>query len=146
MNNIKYLNEIQNIIEKIINIRIDEIITKSNLNEEIKNSILKYNKEIKENKNNNKETKKDTILNPRTAFIKDASRIYKDEKHLNFLSNEIIIKIRALIPLNYKQSQKLKEYNELWKELDKETIDKYNNICKNKYLTNSKYLNIVNKN
>lgn len=139
MNNIKYLNEIQNIIE-------NEIITKSNFNEEIKNLILKYNKEIKEHKNNNKEIKKDTILTSRTAFIKDASRIYKGEKHLNFLSNEITIKIRSLIPLNYKQPQKFKVYNELWKELDKETVDKYNNICKNKYLTNSKYLNIVNKN
>lgn len=144
------MEDLNKVIEKIIKIRIEDIIEKGKINDETGNKIkdinehiIKNNKFKIKNKSHKKSIPKDErVLKPRTLCIKDMSRVIKNEPHLCYLSDDIIKKIN-----NYKdkpQSEKLKLYNNIWKELNAKIKDKYEKLCENKDLTNGKYNKIVN--
>lgn len=142
--------ELNKTIEKIFKIRLDEIIEKSNLNEDIINkikdtndTIAKGNRLIKNKKEKNNIEKKDKKLSTYTIFIKDANCIIKNNDNLNYLPNDIVTEIRKLKDKLAKEQ--FKELGILWKKLDDNTINKYKNLVKNKDFTNEKYNNIVGK-
>lgn len=142
--------DLDKVIEKIIKIRIDDIIIKGNLNEktstEIKNineNIIKEIKIKKPKKIKNKIPKEDKILNEYTLFIKDVSEIIKENPNLNYLPNNIINKIK-----NSKDKiakEQFKDFGSIWNDLNKEIKDKYKKLCQNKDFTNNKYNKIVEK-
>lgn len=149
MNNI--YSELNKSIEKIINLRINEIIEKSNFDEKINNKIkdvnniiAKDNKKIKNKKikrnNIEKENKKLSIY---TIFIKDSNNIIKDILHLNYLPNHIVTEIKKLKDKSAKEQ--FKELGNIWRKLNNNIIDKYKELTKNKDFTNEKYDNIVGK-
>lgn len=144
------------VLEEIIDKRIEKIIEEGNfdedviykiknINKNISTSNVKLNKYTKKNKSKNKD---DIILTPKSAFIKDIYRMIKKEKHLNFLSNDIMEEIESYESKKLKSTERFKLYNNLWKKINfednNEIVKKYNNICKNKNLTNHKYTIIVN--
>lgn len=142
--------ELNKTIEKIFKIRLDEIIEKSNLNEDIINkikdtndTIAKGNRLIKNKKEKNNIEKKDKKLSTYTIFVKDANCIIKNNDNLNYLTNDIVTEIRKLKDKTAKEQ--FKELGILWKKLDDNTINKYKNLVKNKDFTNEKYNNIVGK-
>jgi hypothetical protein len=142
--------ELNKTIEKILKIRLDEIIEKSNLNEDIINkikdtndTIAKGNGLIKNKKKKNNIEKKDKKLSTYTIFVKDANCIIKNNDNLNYLPNDIVTEIRKLKDKPAKEQ--FKELGILWKKLDDNTINKYKNLVKNKDFTNEKYNNIVGK-
>jgi hypothetical protein len=142
--------ELNKTIEKIFKIRLDEIIEKSNLNEDIINkikdtndTIAKGNRLIKNKKEKNNIEKKDKKLSTYTIFVKDANCIIKNNDNLNYLPNDIVTEIRKLKDKLAKEQ--FKELGILWKKLDDNTINKYKNLVKNKDFTNEKYNNIVGK-
>lgn len=143
------MEDLNKVIEKIIKLRIENIIEKCEIDEKTGNKIkdineyiIKNNKFELKNKVSKNISKDDKILTARTTCIKDMSRIIKNESNLNYLPNNIVKKIEGY--KGKKQTEKITFYNILWKELDKETKDKYINICNNKDFTNSKYDKIVN--
>lgn len=144
------------VLEEIIDKRIEKIIEEGNfdedviykiknINKDISNSNVKLNKYTKKNKIKNKD---DVTLTPKSAFIKDVYRMIKKENHLNFLSNDIMEEIMSYESKKLKSTERFKLYNNLWKKINiednNEIVKKYNNICKNKNLTNHKYTIIVN--
>lgn len=137
-------------IEKIIKLRIDDIIVKSNLNEKtsikIKNINENISKEIKIQKTKkvkNKIPKEDRILNEYTLYIKDMSGLIKEKPNLNYLPNSAINKIKSCKDKIAKEQ--FKTFSSVWNELDIEIKDKYKKLCQNKDLTNNKYNEIVGK-
>ena len=142
--------ELNKTIEKIFKIRLDEIIEKSNLNEDIINkikdtndTIAKGSRLIKNKKEKNNIEKKDKKLSTYTIFVKDANCIIKNNDNLNYLPNDIVTEIRKLKDKTAKEQ--FKKLGILWKKLDDNTINKYKNLVKNKDFTNEKYNNIVGK-
>lgn len=142
--------DLSKIVEKIIKIRIDDIISKGNLNEKISNQIkdvneiiakeVKIKKYKKEKKNIPKE---DKVLNEYTLYIKDVTGIIKENPNLNYLPNNIVNKIKNCKDKDRKVQ--FKEFSSVWNGLDKEIKNKYKQLCKNKDLTNNKYNEIVGK-
>lgn len=137
-------------IEKIIKLRIDDIIVKSNLNEKVSIKIKDINenisKEVKTKKpKKEKKTipKEDRILNEYTLYIKDMSGIIKEKPNLNYLPNSSINKIKSCKDKIAKEQ--FKTFSSVWNELDIEIKDKYKKLCQNKDLTNNKYNEIVGK-
>lgn len=144
--------ELNKTIEKILKIRLDEIIEKSNLNEDIINKIKDTNDTIakrntqtknKKNKNKNNIEKKDKKLSIYTIFVKDANCIIKNNDNLNYLPNDIVTEIKKL--KNKPAKEQFRELGVIWKRLDVNTTNKYKNLIKNKDFTNEKYNNMVEK-
>lgn len=137
-------------IEKIIKLRIDDIIVKSNLNEKTSIKIKDINENIskevkiqKTKKVKKKIPKEDRILNEYTLYIKDMSGIIKEKPNLNYLPNSAINKIKSCKDKIAKEQ--FKTFSSVWNELDIEIKDKYKKLCQNKDLTNNKYNEIVGK-
>lgn len=136
-------------IEKIVDLRINEIIEKGNIDKKIGEQIININKNIaKDVKNKNKNVKKsipkdEKTLTLYTAFIKDSSNIVNNKNNLNYLPNSIINKIKSYE--NKSAKEQFKEYSIVWKELDDNIKSKYKDLCKDKNFTNANYDNIVNK-
>lgn len=136
--------ELNKSIEKIISLRINEIIEKTNLNEKISNKIKDVNNIIvKDNKTiKNKKIKRNIVekehkkLSIYTTFVKDANNIIKNNPYLNYLPNDIVSEIKKL---------KEKSAKDQFKELDNNIINKYKELTKDKEFTNEKYNNIVGK-
>jgi hypothetical protein len=142
--------ELNRTIEKLIKLRLNEIIEKTKLNEKAINEIQDINdvimKENKTNKNKRKKTnieKKDKKLFAYTLFIKDANCIIKDKTNLNYLPNDVIIEIRKIKDKPAKEH--FKELGITWKKLDVNILNKYKNLTKNKDFTNEKYNEISGK-
>lgn len=138
------------IVEKIIKLRIEDIIKKGNLNEKTSNEIININKiisnevKVKKTKKNKKDVPKDEkIMNPYTLYIKDVTNIIKEKSNLNYLSNEIINKIKDC--KDKKRSEQFKEFSMIWNELDDSIKNKYKKLCQNKDFTNVKYNEMVGK-
>lgn len=140
-----------NLIEKFINIRIDDIIEKGSLDIEISNQIKNTNnnivKEIKPQKPREKKNKKsipkdEKIMNPYTLFVKDSTNMMKDMSHLNYLQN-YIKKIKDC--KNKPCNEQFREFSNIWNNLDEDTKKKYINICQNKDFSNNRYNEIVGK-
>jgi len=145
----KDTENLNNLIEKIIKLRINDVIEKSNLDEKTTNEIRNINKKIaKDNKRfkNRKKSqvdKKDKKLNPYTTYIKDTNNIIKDNPTLNYLPNNLITQIKKL--KEKKNTERLEELSKLWKTIDNTTINKYKDLTKDKKFTNEKYNEIVDK-
>lgn len=143
--------ELNKSIEKIISLRINEIIEKSNLNEKITNKIKDVNNIIvKDNKTiKNKKIKRNIVekehkkLSIYTTFVKDANNIIKNNPYLNYLPNDIVSEIKKLKEKSAKDQ--FKELGSIWKKLDNNIINKYKELTKDKDFTNEKYNNIVGK-
>lgn len=136
------------VVEKIIKLRIDDIIIKGNLNEKTSIKIKDINeniaKEVKIKKPKKEKKiipKEDKILNEYTLFIKDVSGIIKEKPNLNYLPNNVVNKIKS--SKNKIAKEQFKDFSYVWNELDKEIKDKYKKLCQNKDLTNNKYNEIV---
>lgn len=142
--------ELAKIIEKIIKLRIEDIIKKGELNVKTSDEIKNINKDI-ENETKIKKTKSikksipkdEKILNPYTLFIKDVTGIIKNKTNLNYLSNNIVNRIKNYEDKNRKEQ--FKEFGIIWKELNDETKDKYKKLCQNKDFTNIRYNDMVGK-
>src|SRR5882672_4117590 len=124
--------ELNKTIEKLIKLRLDEIIEKVKLNEDINNKIkdtndviVKENKTIKNKGKKKNIEKKDKKLSIYTIFIKDANCIIKNNNNLNYLSSDIVIEIRKLKDKSAREQ--FKELGNIWRRLDKSIIDKYKN-------------------
>lgn len=140
--------ELIKIIEKIIKLRIDDIIKKGELNVKTGDEIKNINKDIKNETKINKIKsirksipKDEKILNPYTLYIKDVTGIIKNKPNLNYLPNNIVNRIK-----NYKdknRKEQFKEFGIIWKELNDETKDKYKKLCQNKDFTNIRYNEMV---
>lgn len=137
--------DLYNIIEKIIKLRLNNILEIGKIDEEISNKIKNINENIiKNNQAENKVLKKskdEKILTARTTCIKDMSRIIKNEPNLNYLPSNIIKKIKSYKDKN--QKEKLSFYSSLWKELDSQIKGKYKTLCENKDFTNAKYEKMI---
>lgn len=140
--------KLTNIIEKFIELRINNIIEKSNLDIETSNKIKNINKNIKsENKikikRKNKKTisKDEKIMNPYTLYVKDATNIMKEELHLNYLQDENIYKIKNC--KDKKRNEQFRELSIIWNKLDNKEKDKYVKLCKNRDFSNTKYKEMV---
>ncbi len=89
------------VIEKLINLRINDIIDKGKFNNETINEFKTINETIAKNikikkiKNKNDIPVDDKILTIYTAFIKDANRLVKDKSTLNFLPHNIVTQIKS---------------------------------------------------
>lgn len=154
-NNIKKItmksiyNDLNKIIEKIIDLRIDDIIEKGNIDKKISEQIININKNItKDVKIKDKNVKKnipkdEKILTLYTAFIKDSNNITKNKDNLNYLPNNIINKIKSYE--NKSAKEQFKEFSIIWKGLDDNIKNKYKDLCKDKHFTNADYNNIANK-
>jgi hypothetical protein len=135
------------VIEKLINLRINDIIDKGKFNNESINEFKTINETIAKNikikkiKNKNDIPVDDKILTIYTTFIKDANRLVKDKSTLNFLPHNIVTQIKSHNDKNAKD--KFKEFARIWKILDEETKNKYKNLCQNKNFTNGKYNELV---
>lgn len=144
----KYIyNDLNKTIEKIIKLRIDDIIEKSDLSEKISNNIKNTNDIIVKDIKTVKEKKvKSNIKKHFTGyicFIKDVTNIIKSKPSLKYLSNDIVSQIETY---KYKNArEQFKEFGNIWKNLDNKTKDKYNRLCQDKNFTNEKYEEIVNK-
>lgn len=144
------MDAINKYIEKIIELRIDDIVQKSNLRSEVENEIKNANKNIlieqkKSIKNKKKyDNKRRKYLTGYTAFVKDITQIIKDEPTLNYLPNDIINRTKTL--KSKKANDQFKEFGILWNELDDNIKNKYIKICKGKDFTKDKYEDIVKKN
>lgn len=142
--------ELAKIIEKIIKLRIEDIIKKGELNVKTSDEIKNINKDIenetkiKKSKSIKKSIPKDEkILNPYNLYIKDVTGIIKNKTNLNYLSNNIINKIKNYEDKNRKEQ--FKEFGIIWKELNDETKNKYKKLCQNKDFTNIRYNDMVGK-
>lgn len=145
--------KVENIIEKIIKLRIDNIIEKSNLNTEIADKIKGINENIKnetkiKNRKKSKNEKKhiskdDKKMNPYTLYIKDVTNIIKGKHNLNYLPNNIISEIN--IYKDKTRSEQFKGFSIIWNGLNNEIKNKYKELCQNKDFTNFKYNKIVEK-
>ena len=136
------------IIEKLINLRLNEIIEKVDLNEKLinkikdtNNIIADENKMIKKKKNNVE--KKDKKLSIYTTFVKDANNIIRDSPNLNYLSDDVVIELNKL--KNKQAKEQFKELGIIWKTLDNKIVNKYKDLTKNKDFTNEKYNETVGK-
>lgn len=135
-------------IEKIIKLRIEDIILKSNLDDKIGNQIIDINEDIskemkiiKSKKDKKNIPKEDKILNEYTLYIKDVTEIIKDKNNLNYLPNNIVNKVKKCKGKSAKEQ--FKDFSTIWNELDKEIKDNYNQLCENKDFTNNKYSETV---
>jgi hypothetical protein len=145
MNTQKDLNKA---IEKIIKLRIEDIVLKSNLDDKIGNQIIDINEDIskeikikKSKKDKKNIPKEDKILNEYTLYIKDVTEINKEKNNLNYLPNNIVNKIKKSKDKSAKEQ--FKDFSTIWNELDKEIKDNYKQLCKNKDFTNNKYYETV---
>jgi hypothetical protein len=139
---------LNNIIEKLINLRLNEIIEKVDLNEKLinkikdtNNIIANENKMIKKKKNNVE--KKDKKLSIYTTFVKDANNIIKDNPNLNYVPNDVAIELNKL--KNKPAKEQFKELGIIWKTLDNKIVNKYKDLTKNNEFTNEKYNETVGK-
>lgn len=139
---------LNNIIEKLINLRLNEIIEKVDLNEKLinkikdtNNIIANENKMIKKKKNNVE--KKDKKLSIYTTFVKDANNIIKDNPNLNYVPNDVAIELNKL--KNKPAKEQFKELGIIWKTLDNIIVNKYKDLTKNNEFTNEKYNETVGK-
>lgn len=143
--------DLTNIIEKIIKLRINNIIEKSDLDEKISNqikyineNIVKDNKQNKKNKKKEKVEKKDKKLISYTTYIKDANNVIKGNPTLNYLPQKYITQINKL--KDEKDNRiRLKELSKIWKGIDDITINKYKDLTKDKTFTNEKYNKLIGK-
>ena len=140
-------SSINKIIEKIIILRIDEIIKIGNIKntDEIKsvNKIIAKNGNIDQKKNKMVIPTDEKKLTLYTTFIKDANNLIKNKNNLNYLPNNIVNRIKSYKDKSAKD--KFKEFSIIWKELDDNIKDKYRNLCKDKNFTNSEYDKITDK-
>jgi predicted GTPase len=143
--------DLTNIIEKIIKLRINDIIKKSELDENTENKIKEINENIvKNNKQNRKTTKtskvekKDRKLIAYTVYIKDANNVIKDNPTLNYLPQKIIIQINK-VKHEKDNKNRMKELSKIWKNIDGITINKYKQLTKDKNFTNENYNNLIKK-
>lgn len=144
--------KVENIIEKIIKLRLDNIIEKSEINTEIGDKIRNINENIKnENKIKNKKVKNikkdipkdDKKMNSYTLYIKDATNVMKENPNLNYLSNDVINKVKTY--KDKKRSEQFKEFSIIWNGLSDESKNKYKKLCHDKNFTNIKYNEIIGK-
>lgn len=141
-----------NLLEKIIKLRINNIIEKSNLDEKTINEIKSVNENIeKNNKKYNKQKvkhikkdKKDKILSAYNTYIKDANNVIKNNPTLNFLSTTTITQINK-IKEEKDNKIRLTKLSIIWKTLDNNIINKYKELTKDKNFTNEKYNNLIEK-
>lgn len=141
-----------NLIEKIIKLRINNIIEKTNLDEKTINEIKNINNDIaKNNKQGNKQKikykkkdKKDKNLAAYTTYIKDANNVIKNNPTLNYLSTKTITQINK-VREEKDNKIRLKELSIIWKALDNDTINKYKELTKDKTFTNDKYNKLTGK-
>lgn len=142
--------KLSNIIEKLINLRLNEIIVKVDLNEKLinkikdtNNIIANENKTIKKKKIKNNVEKKDKKLSMYTTFVKDSNNIIKDNHNLSYLPNDVVIELNKI--KNKSAKEKFKELGIIWKTLDDKIVNKYKDLTKNKDFTNEKYNETVGK-
>lgn len=136
-------------IEKIVNLRIEDIIEKGDFNEKTKRNIKNtneiivkdINKDIKIIKGRKRKNNSSKILTGYTCFVKDASNIIKNEPSLKYLPNDIILKIETY--KNKSAKEQFKEFGDTWKNMDDKIKNKYKKICQNKDFTKEKYNEIV---
>lgn len=143
--------KIEKLVEKIIEIRIDNILEKGKLNIETKEEIKNINKNIiNEKKIKNKKKpkkikkndipKEENIMNPYTLFVKDATNVMNGKNNLNYL-NKYTKKIKDC--KKNKRSEQFKYFSIIWNNLEDETKNKYKNLCKNRDFSNIKYDEIL---
>lgn len=142
--------KVTNIIEKLIKLRIDNIIEKSNLDIEIGDKIKDINKNIEnetkiKSKNKIKKyvSKDEKKMNSYTLYIKDVTNIIKESPNLKYLPNNIINRIKNC--KDKKRNEQFKEFGDIWNELPNDIKIKYKNLCQNKDFTNIKYNEMIEK-
>lgn len=143
--------DLTNIIERIIKIRINNILEKSEIDEktqidikEINNDIVKDNKQKQKDIKKSKVEKKNRNLIGYNVYIKDANNILNNNPTLNYLSPKFITQINKIKNENNGRVR-MTELSKIWKNLDNNCINKYNNLTKDKNFTNEKYDNLINK-
>jgi hypothetical protein len=143
--------ELKKVVEKIIDLRIEDIIKQSNFDDQINNDIINTNKIISNEKikTKNKKSLKNNVpkdekkMNPYTLYIKDVTNIIKNKNNLNYLSNEIINKVK--LSKDKKCNEQFRDFSVIWNELPDEIKNKYKELCKNKDFTNEKYNKVTGK-
>jgi hypothetical protein len=143
--------EFKKVVEKIIDLRIEDIIKQCDFDNKINNDIINTNKIISNEKikMKNKKSLKIKIpkdekkMNPYTLYIKDVTNIIKDKNNLNYLPNEIINKIK--VSKDKKRNEQFRDFSIIWNELPDEIKNKYKELCKNKDFTNEKYKEVISK-
>lgn len=143
--------EFKKVVEKIIDLRIEDIIKKGNFDNKVNNDIINTNKIISNEKiktKNIKSLKKnipkdEKKMNPYTLYIKDVTNIIKNKNNLNYLSNEIINKVK--VSKDKKRNEQFRDFSIIWNELPNEIKNKYKELCKNKDFTNEKYDKLISK-
>jgi hypothetical protein len=143
--------ELKKVIENIIDLRIEDIINQGNFDNKVNNDIININKIISNEKikTKNKKSLKNNIpkdekkMNPYTLYIKDVTNIIKNKNNLNYLSNEIINKVKN--SKDKKCNEQFRDFSIIWNELPDEIKNKYKELCKNKDFTNEKYNKTIGK-
>lgn len=143
--------EFKKVVEKIIDLRIEDIIKQGNFDNKVNNDIINTNKIISNEKiktKNIKSLKKnipkdEKKMNPYTLYIKDVTNIIKNKNNLNYLSNEIINKVK--VSKDKKRNEQFRDFSIIWNELPNEIKNKYKELCKNKDFTNEKYDKLIGK-
>lgn len=113
-------SKINTIIEKIIKLRLVEIIDKLDLNENLinkinntNNIIANENKTVKNKKIKNNIEKKDKKLSIYTIFVKDSNNIIKEKPNLNYLPNNVIIELNKIKYKHQKCKERINQINSL---------------------------------
>jgi predicted GTPase len=143
--------DLTNIIEKIIKLRINDIIKKSELDEKTENKIREINENIAKNNKQNRKIiktskveKKDRKLIAYTVYIKDANNVIKNNPTLNYLPQKNITQINK-VKHEKDNKNRMKELSKIWKNIDDLTINKYKDLTKDKNFTNENYNNLIKK-
>ena len=143
--------DLTNITEKIIKLRINDIIKKSGLDEKTENKIREINENIAKNNKQNRKIiktpkveKKDRKLIAYTVYIKDANNVIKDNPTLNYLPQKNITQINK-VKHEKDNKNRMKELSKIWKNIDDVTINKYKDLTKDKDFTNENYNNLIEK-
>src|SRR5688500_18915971 len=130
--------DLTNIIEKIIKLRINDIIKKSELDEKTENKIREINENIAKNNKQNRKIikttkieKKDRKIIAYTVYIKDANNIIKNNPTINYLPQKNITQINK-VKHEKDNKNRMKELSKIWKNIDDLTINKYKDLTKDK--------------
>jgi hypothetical protein len=137
-------SDLYNLTEKLIKLRIDDIIEKGNIDNDTSIKIKNINNEISKDIKKNKKIKNkkvipvdDKKLTIYTVFIKDSFNIINNKLTLNYLPNDIETKIKLY--KDKKPSEQMKSLSEIWKTIGNDVKMKYKTLTKDKNFTNSKY-------
>lgn len=137
-------SDLYNLTEKLIKLRIDDIIEKGNIDNDTSIKIKNINNEISKDIKKNKKIKNkkvipvdDKKLTIYTVFIKDSFNIINNKLTLNYLPNDMETKIKLY--MDKKPSEQMKGLSEIWKTIGNDVKMKYKTLTKDKNFTNFKY-------